>query len=520
VSNRGELVIETPNQTVPYTDHTDHPNNWTNRKTNVDETRIDVWKHFGWRNPAQAKFLESPAKYRLFSSGYGGGKSYSGCRESIRYAVNYPGSRNMVSRLHYPDLKRSTFVTFMKSLDAIGFKRNQHYRLHEGDMTITWWNKSHTIFTNLDDEEKFGSVEASTWFIDEGSEVPDSVYQVIFPGRLRWHLPSCQMAARLTQLIDAGLDPTDLENCGCPLKGWVCTNPGASGYLRKVTRGQVPGWEWVPVAPGDNIYNPPGYNEELAAKGKLNGEHWYKRYVLGSWDAFEGQRFPMLDEKTHLIDNLDKVASHHVIYEGWDFGWRNPTHVTWVVTDPKGEDPPVVIADYSASEREPRENAKHVHAIRTELGMKTSQIYSWGDPAGRQHNIGRSYIDEYHELGIHIAPCDHGKSPHYRADHIAKFLVVNHVGRNGVSPGLLICRRAQTTWESMTQYRVKETSNRTGEDPKDAFHKHNDHGVDSLGYAIINVQPPVATGRDIPYNPHKPTSMWNRPKHEDDEGDW
>ena len=40
----------------------------------VAETHtIDLWANFATDNPAQMGFLKSPAKYRLLSSGRGGG---------------------------------------------------------------------------------------------------------------------------------------------------------------------------------------------------------------------------------------------------------------------------------------------------------------------------------------------------------------------------------------------------------------------------------------------------------------
>ena len=450
---------------------------------------IDFWRGFAFDNPAQSAFLQSSDKYRLLSSGRGGGKSVVGCRESIRHAVEYPGTRNMVSRLHFPDLERSTHQTFRRELSLIGLSGGggagmRHYTFNKQAMTYDWWNGSRTIFTNLDDEEKFGSVEVSTLFIDEGSEVPRPIYEMLLPANLRWPVG--------------------------PHRAWFCTNPGASGYLRAIVSGELVGsgfvdsygtkdsFSWFPVPIGANKHNPGGYNAELERLGKLYGPHWYARYVAGSWDFFEGQRFPMMERAKHVLPLDFRPLSHHQIFEGYDFGWSGDTHVTWIAVDDHGEDPVIVFAELAMNQSEPNQIAAEVHAKRKAFGIDYGRIVAFGDPAGRSKGArGRSWIDLYRDEGIFIAPADASKSPTYRADRIAMLLSANrYTSHMGDIPGLVFNPSCPKTFTSVRDLQFKQkASGSSDNDPREVFLDRNKHGFDSLGYGLNGYAVPTGSSR-------------------------
>jgi hypothetical protein len=471
---------------------------------------IDLWNGFAFDNPAQTAFLRSPAKYRLLSSGRGGGKSVVGCRESIKHAVVYPGSKHMISRLHFPDLERSTHATFKRELAMIGFKAGVHYRFLKQAMTYEWLNfktgkfdgeGSLTIFTNLDDEEKFGSVEVSTIFIDEGSEVPRSIYEMLFPANLRWPVG--------------------------PHRAWFCTNPGASGYLRAIVSGELVGsgqvdkygvkddFAWFPVPIGANKHNPGNYNAELDRLGKLYGPHWYARYVEGSWDFFEGQRFPMLERDVHVLPVDFRPEPHHEVLEGWDFGWAGDTHVTWTAIDPHGEDPVIVFAELAMNQAEPETIAGAVHDKRRAYNLDYGRVRSFGDPAGRSKGAkGRSWIDLYAEHGIYISPADASKSPTYRADRIAQLLSMRrYTPHMGTQPGMLFNPSAPKTFNSVRDLQFKQQSSggaSADDDPREVFLDRNKHGFDSLGYGLNGyVIPSSSVRRDpvVPIGVNLPSSV-------------
>lgn len=195
----------------------------TTRK--APEATVDLWRRFS-PFATQERFLRSRAKYRLLSSGYGAGKSALGCRESMRHAVMFPGSVNLIARDTGTHLHDTTMRTFWREARVIGFQEGKHYTHNKQKNETTWWNGSMTLFRHFEDVEALGSFELSTAFIDEGAEVHDDIYTALFPGRLRAHLPACEIGPQIQERIDKGQAYDDLT-CECPQRAWVCTNPGA-----------------------------------------------------------------------------------------------------------------------------------------------------------------------------------------------------------------------------------------------------------------------------------------------------
>lgn len=416
------------------------------------------------------------------------GKSKLGCRESIRFAIAYPGSRNLVARLAATDLRKTTKVTFRRELGEIGLARGRDWSFNKNSGELEWRNGSVTIFTHLEDGEALGSMELSSAFVDEGSEVPDGIYQLLFPARLRWHLPGCELGPQVSAMIARGEDPSGLS-CPCPRRAWICTNPGASGYLRGVTKGFMPegagGWEHFAVPPAENPYNGPDYYRELADLGARYGPHWFARFYKGDWDSFEGQRFPMLERSRHVLAADFRPGAEHEVFEGYDFGFRNPTAVLWIAAQRRREHPPIVFCEYEAAEREIPDHARAIKEIRAGYGLTQRDVQSFGDPAGSQRRgSGMSDIMLYASHGIEIVPCHIGKMPGPRADLVALMLSASVATRDGLMAGLSLNPRCPRLTQALIDYRFKDGSSRMGEDPRESFHKHNDHLVDALGYAL------------------------------------
>ena len=475
---------------------------------------LDLWRRFV-PLPTQQKFLTSTAKYRLMSSGYGSGKSKVGCRESIRHALMYPQTRHLVARKTSAQLERTTKVTYFRELDEIGLKSGLHFTYNAARNEIVWVNGSVTLFSHLDDPTgaTYGSLEITTAFIDEGSEVADSVYRVLFPSRLRWHTPTCEAKEEMLRLFALGRDEEAFDvDCDCPLKAWICTNPGASGYLMQVVDGEMDDkWKHFPVPPFENPFNGPEWKADMERLGSIYGETWKKRYIEGDWTAFEGQRFPMFSDDIHLLkeDETFTLGERHKVIEGWDFGYHE-TFVVWIAYDEFGEDPPVAFAELQSKKMEGDQIATRVREIRQDWDMDVGDIISFGDPAGRAKGTfgAKSPIQFYSERGIYIAPCDVGKMPQARADLIASFLSIRETTLEGRElPGLMFSRNCPALIKSVRMYAWDTSQNTKGEDPQEKFLKKNDHGVDALGYGLIGVMPagtrpgikklPVALAPDV-----------------------
>ena len=115
-------------------------------------------------------------------------------------------------------------------------------------MTMRFSNGSEVLFSGLDDEMKLRSAEYSWIFVDEGSEVPDEIYQTLL-GRLRYQEPR-----RL----------------------WVTTNPGASGWLRRnFVNATKPGFDHFRAPTTENHHLPQDYLDSLLTD---YNDVWRERY--------------------------------------------------------------------------------------------------------------------------------------------------------------------------------------------------------------------------------------------------
>lgn len=466
----------------------------------------DVWRRFR-PTPSQEKFLRCDGFGRLFSSGYGSGKSKTGCREGLRWAISFPGSRGLIGRLTATDLRDTTMVTFWKEMAICGFREGEHYSHNKADREVTFTfhpdpaYHSKIIYRHLDDPEALGSLELNWAFIDEGSEVDDMIYKTLSSSRLRWHLPDCDQEALVNELIEAGAPDEQVAAvpCGCPRGIWVCTNPGGSGYLRSVTQGKVPDWTWIRAKPGDNPYNGPDYYAKMERDRAINGEVWMRKFYEGDWGAFEGQRFVMFDRDRHVLAAPFRPTRDYEILEGWDFGSRE-TFVVWIAYKPNGIEPVVVFHELQAQNvQDPADVARQVMAIRKEYGVG-ERVVSSGDPSGVAGTAFSSVgpIAAYAGHGIFIAPAKSAKSPTGRADKIAALLLQSKPQPDGsIWPGLLFGPNCPAVVESVVSLRWKPGNSKIGEDPLERFVKKDDHGVDALGYGLASVPPPeVSAARD------------------------
>jgi PBSX family phage terminase large subunit len=412
---------------------------------------------------AQYRFLQSEAKFRLYSGGFGSGKSLIGCREAIYHALAYPGSYGLVGRLRFKDLEATTMRTFDQLLTQMGINSPAYIaEFNKRTMTMRFSNGSEVLFSGLDDEMKLRSAEYSWIFVDEGSEVPDEIYQTLL-GRLRYQ------------------DPRRL---------WVTTNPGASGWLRRnFVNATKPGFDHFRAPTTENHHLPQDYLDSLLTD---YNDVWRERYLQGSWDVFEGQVFTMLDDRKHVIDGFTPTPVHD-IYCGIDFGYRNPTAIVWLAVHKDGEEPIIVFAEHQVSEQTPNWHVRQIRAINQQYKLNEADIRWYGDPAGSQVQglKGLSYITEYGNLGIYgIQPST--KEPSIRAMRLGKLFSTDIVHRDGKLPSIQIDRRCRQTWQSLVNYRYAEHRSLTGEDAKEQFHKHDDHLVDALGYAVMNIIEPEA----------------------------
>ena len=136
----------------------------------------------------QKEFLEIPHNYPLdvamYQGGYGSGKTWCGSLLGILLAHKYPASRGLVGAKEYELVRKTTLVTYLEHLSEMGFVEEVDYTYNKVDKIIKFPNGSEILFSQLDDEEKFKSLNLHWAEIEEASQISDSSFKQLL-GRLR-----------------------------------------------------------------------------------------------------------------------------------------------------------------------------------------------------------------------------------------------------------------------------------------------------------------------------------------------
>ena len=251
--------------------------------------------------PKQAAFHRSPAKFKLYSGGFGSGKTTALAYEALLYALEYPGTTGMIARQSYRELMDTTMKEFFDICPPELIRNFNKSNYH-----LTLWNGSIILFRNLDNLQKRRGTNLGWIAIDELSEVSESMWLEL-QGRLRQK--------------------------NSPRKMFACTNPNGHSWvwtrwIRDAAKNKD--YHIVQSATQDNPYLPADYVQSLIDNYP---EPWVKRYVFGSWDAAAGIIYEELDYDKHIIKPFP-IPPSWTRLRGMDYGYTNPTAVVWLAIDP------------------------------------------------------------------------------------------------------------------------------------------------------------------------------------------
>lgn len=136
----------------------------------------------------QTEFMQiphnNPLDVAIYQGGYGSGKTWCGALLGIMLARKYPKSKGLVGAKEYELVRKTTLVAYLEHLEALGYKEKVHYTYNKVDKVIKFKNGSEILFSQLDDPEKFKSLNLHWAEIEEASQVDDSSIKQLI-GRLR-----------------------------------------------------------------------------------------------------------------------------------------------------------------------------------------------------------------------------------------------------------------------------------------------------------------------------------------------
>lgn len=423
--------------------------------------------------PAQEEFMfdifyNEQCRFAWYVGGFGSGKTYIGSQVAIRLGMMAPKGRGLVGRKTLVDLKATTMKTFFEVVDP---RLIHSFNRSENLMTLI--NGHEIYFWGLDDIEKLKSLEIGWFWFDEVDEISVEVFKVA-QGRLR----NKKQPKRL------GYITSNSEGKNWTYKLFV---RGETGDGNKLTPEQLNRY-WLVRAPSNqNIHLPEDYLDTLNA---YTGD-MYKRYVLGSFDVFEGQIYPDFKPSVHVV-------APFVIPQNWkkircmDWGENNPTTCMWLAIDEEGN-------IWLYKEYYKRKEFTPYHAAEIKRINGDDKIaYTVMDPSvvGRRGTTGKKIDAEYAEYGIRLRMGNNSVDAGIARMH--KYLFVDPtrihpITKTKGSPRFFVFNTCTHFLDEVEGYRRKKVTN-VDEDPSEKPLKKDDHTLDAVRYGIMS-RPDITIGR-------------------------
>lgn len=275
--------------TEPTTDRTELPDFLPTAR------QLEVWKLLESREPDEGAAIVG------YGGAMGGGKTRTLAELALETALTYPGTRILVARLRYTDLRATTMSEFFRCCpqelivahrqvppEAVALRSAR--RGNRAPSTIQ--------FRHLSDWRGLGSEQYGAVFIDEAGEVSEEAARMLL---------------------------TRLRHPAQPFRYFVAaSNPWPGWFERWFVRRQLPAEQlgraevrvgFIPARIRDNPHLPPHYEEMQRV---LLPEDWVERFIDGSFDSFLGQVYSEFDRMRHRWDDALPPFTRYV--GGIDFG--------------------------------------------------------------------------------------------------------------------------------------------------------------------------------------------------------
>ncbi len=431
------------------------------------------------RNSKQKGFVFSASRRCAYAGAIRSGKTVGACARVLLHAQVFPGSRTLVSRRHFTDLKGTTLKELFRLVAEMNGGNHAvpgpFVKRFIGDpagytlILNTSGEPSEIICRPAKDVSKQLGLELSSYFFDQAEELDEDVFQHV-RSRLSW------WNAERRRKFDAryGYMPRSFETLTCnPDPGWLRDFLFPQGSPN-------PDWELFETNIEDNRKNlGPKFIEELRSS---HPPDWCERFMDGSWEIRGGSVYQEFNPEVHVCEPFQIPAFWSKFLAcDWGISAGHRCVVLWGVVSPEGR--MYIIKELSVTDLLVSQVSERVHAMtpkwwpREPDGGLTGVI----DPSTNQrHGTGRTVRDEFGVHKIYWRNADN----HVLAgvNKVAEYL---HPNNDGI-PGLQIFREAcPNLIRSLKRY-IWEPPNSNGISSGKPMKKDDDE-ADCLRYLALDV---------------------------------
>lgn len=307
--------------------------------------------------PRQAEAMLAYADEILYGGAAGGGKSEWERAEAIRMALTVPGSRTLILRRTFPQLRETMIV---KLLEAIPRGMATY---NKTDHTWTFTNGSVIVLGHLQYDESVVNYQGTEWQLicwDELTQFTEYQYTYML-SRLR---ASGRVLDRMNELglrprMIAAANPGGIGHAWVKAR-WIDLAPAGTLFAVEDDDGHLTTRVFISAKVADNPHVDTGYLRRL---NQLDPD---TRRALreGDWDAYTGQRFSGWRVDTHVITPeqaaqlMPPVGGIRTV--GVDYGMDAPFAAHWMWLGPDGL--VVIYRELYEADLTPNEQAKAILA--------------------------------------------------------------------------------------------------------------------------------------------------------------
>lgn len=338
--------------------------------------------------PIFVPFHASEAKDRSVIGGFGSGKSTAGCAEAIALGLEYPGVEILVTRKTAPALRDTTEKTFQQLLPPEFWDRCHVGRAGGHLEHVEFPNGSRYLFRAMDDWRKHRSMNLAFILWDEADEFTIEDYE------------GMQSRIRQTQPLPAAR--AQGHTARLPRRGNIlASNPSGKNWIwqRFVGPEKKRGHEAFLSSSLDN----PTLPLDTINTWLDMPDAWVRRFVLCSFDDFEGAIYPEWSYDTHVVEPYESYHPDGFFLMGFDPGTSAGNAAVWAYYD-REKHCVVAVAEYDEAGL-----AASVHAAawrKIEAAHKMRRVkHRHADPVVTTRDRGSNVelSEQYRRLGFRFS---------------------------------------------------------------------------------------------------------------------